>query len=805
MVCDAIRGNGCAQELKPNWKYCPRCGSLTARLTIERVQTLSVVPGQPGVRQIPIAHYGGRGVPTDASLRENDGHFEIERFESVVAHDTALTLKIGAIEAGVQAKCVVRIKVSDEERDVAHLWEPSVVRTVDVEVKARAAQTAQLLAVPATAILHPSLKERPVRILNLGGMPLHIDRVRATEGFDLKGSQLGDFVLMPGAESAFSVLLGKDAPPEGKVDFIGPDGTTLASLKILRLPSPPPAVKPRFIVGIDFGTSNTSVVVRDTEDLASDTMVETVQFLGKEERFPTVIYCRSESPRDWFYGADAKLEYDRTPNQGEIVWELKTLLRTDEEPCPGIALKETLLKWYFRELLDGLILPYIAKASGGIRSRVQFVFSLPVLDRGSQHQLQASRTRAAWEAAGFPRHGAIQEEMEPVCAALYLLNEQRSGSLDVDLDDGDRILVFDSGGGTTDIALGTVRLRQGKLSLEDPQEVGSHHTASGETRQFGGTTVTHDLGTLVMDPSDPYRYKLLLSEFNERVGRGSDDLGQTQESNVAFDVIDEDDRKIVQPEPTEVPAPRHPPRWYRRFAFIYDRVENAKRELTAATDPKASHLWYELTDQATGNVETFFATKPLLDGAIDHRMKPVLESMLGQLREGAEGRPERPRFVFAVGGNCCVPRITDHHLAGKFDKDQLIDLPPAERFRAVPAGTVYAVEPEVRTLPYSIEIVYQDKTTAATFGAGSRRAVMAWADSVRLSEDDKYRLTIRARLRVQPEPSSEAEQEEPIAELVFHTRSKQPHVKLSAWVERLGDRDTLIVAADGEEALKYDF
>ena len=97
-------------------------------------------------------------------------------------------------------------------------------------------------------------------------------------------------------------------------------------------------------------------------------------------------------------------------------------------------------------------------------------FTLPILDRDLDtggHNDKAMLEKAAL-VAGFPK-GSFDWVLEPESAALYFVKNWAKFHAKYawrgDLNDGDLILIFDAGAGTTDVALLRVELKEGEASF----------------------------------------------------------------------------------------------------------------------------------------------------------------------------------------------------------------------------------------------------------------------------------------------------------------------------------------------------
>lgn len=212
-------------------------------------------------------------------------------------------------------------------------------------------------------------------------------------------------------------------------------------------------------LGIDFGTSNSAVAVRQGREAARMIPLE-----GGASTLPTALFFNAEEQRTHF-GRDAVAQY-LSGTEGRLMRSLKSLLGSAllQEKT---AVHNTLVSY---QDIIGLFLRRLADTAqaelGGLPARVvmgrpvHFVDDDPVRDRQAEEAL-----RLAAAGAGFAE---VSFQLEPIAAALDY--EQRLAHEAV-------VLVVDIGGGTSDftvVRLGPDRAGQADRSRDVLATTGVH-------------------------------------------------------------------------------------------------------------------------------------------------------------------------------------------------------------------------------------------------------------------------------------------------------------------------------------------
>lgn len=772
-TCQEIRGGSCATPVERNWKFCPTCGCVLGVVEPPPSVAFRITPDQATGR-IQLDYKGQVAVKVAASVGSDmAGAFSLPDTERLISAPSALPVQIDPSRCVGGVRGSIRIVTYDGTRNASHYWIPLPQRVHNVEIDADLAEGPRLVPDPSILFFRFGQAARTVRLTNEGDLPVRLDLVEPPAGFRSTGS-LDRHELAPGEMVEVAI-----EPQAGARDGslrVSFQGGGIIEVPIVCFPAPPPRPVVRYVVAIDFGTSNTTVGIRDTQ-------TEEFEFLddphspGKSSRFPTAVLLRGADPETWEYGQRAIDEYD--PNRHQIVYELKSYMRTDREPFAkrwSSCTIDAIVTWYLRRLRLDIIEPELARRSAGSRSDVHFIFCLPVLDHGPQYERQRRRYETAIKASGILELGEYSFQYEPVCAALYFLQGRKSGAPRHSFDEGDQVLVFDSGGGTTDIAGFTVHEVDGAIEMQNVRQVGSHREGgeAGASHQFGGTTLTQLIG-FYKYTSKPERGggARLLAFVNEHDGRN---LPTFDES---LKLTESGFKSIV---PADAEDGGESLRWHRRFPRFYRLVEDKKRALALLPDKDDLEMLYK------DNHGEVYLIREDLDLIVDTEMKKVLDPMLADLTTDGEQALDRIRHVFAVGGNSNIARIREK-LLKKFSDRQLAELTPDQRIMAVPVGALFAYDPTSDRPPYSVSIV--DPATGRAVADSTQLESSLGVPiekQVRLHPMQEYRLAVVAKWK-------QAERE--IA--TFSIRNEMSGEGLVRWRVRL-DGVSLVVETHLESA-----
>jgi molecular chaperone DnaK (HSP70) len=423
----------------------------------------------------------------------------------------------------------------------------------------------------------------------------------------------------------------------------GPDAETIP---LCRLETVSGEAGEDVVFAIDFGTRNTGVRARWRHSLVEGKPKGTVDVIGDRNgsaRFPTEMALHRNG-RSFRWGSDVPRGM---LGPDEIrVRNLKTLLRVDAEPYLQENPRWTnayLLERYFEQLFVRID-DYLKSADASLSRdnlNLRYVMTRPVLD-ANEGDVQGKRYELALTTA-LERCGVGTEQItfvhEPVAAA-YGIARRRAQEL-LALGEGTPVAVIDAGGGTTDIALGYVSLREGRVALDIRGTYALHldtgNPALPAVERFGASD-RHEFGGDVLDYALTNRLLTDASALLETEGR---------------------------PVPARLEVSATP----------LTREEQQRREselvLSCRTMKEAfahvsTHHLTRSANQAVRDHEHFiFANRPEYEGIYleqslvgDQLIAPILRAPLENLREQMEQegfealgiRASKVKHIFYVGG-----------------------------------------------------------------------------------------------------------------------------------------------------------
>lgn len=274
------------------------------------------------------------------------------------------------------------------------------------------------------------------------------------------------------------------------------------------------------VIAIDFGTRNTGVRVRWRHEIVLGKPKGTVDIIGDRRgsaRFPTEMALH-RTGRTFRWGSD--VPKGELPADEIRISNLKTFLRVDAEPY----LRENphwtnayLLERYFEQIFVSID-DYFKAADPSLSRNnldVRYVVCRPVLDN-NEGDAQGKRYEQALKTA-LGRCGIAEDRitfvLEPVAAA-YGIARRRSSEL-LALNESAPIAVVDAGGGTTDIAVARISLRDGRVTLdlrdtyavhldpENPALAAVQHFGAKDRIEFGGDVLDFALTYRLLTDAAP--------------------------------------------------------------------------------------------------------------------------------------------------------------------------------------------------------------------------------------------------------------------------------------------------------------
>lgn len=373
-----------------------------------------------------------------------------------------------------------RLLLRSEDAPRRDWWERREWREVEVPLASRVQVREERWIVGAGAVVYPpGVTRQALRVWNDADVERELHPgipagYRLATGAEVVG---GRAVRFPQEGSAELILETEPLLPGNSPDAGWPVLPGEAPVPLIRLTELPGESTADVVVAIDFGTRNTSIRVRWRRTLLPAKPAGTVDAVGDREdspRFPTqmVLHLQDLSFR---WGSDAA-EYAlaRRMTADEIaVDNLKTYLREGQQRFVHLRpewTNEELLARYFQRIFQRLD-DYFRGADPErplqrANLRIRYVVTRPVLDANEGDEVGRQYERALLDALG--RCGVGPEDVllvqEPVAAAVGIARRRAAELLA--LGDGAPVAVVDSGGGTSHVAVGRVRLETGQVSLD---------------------------------------------------------------------------------------------------------------------------------------------------------------------------------------------------------------------------------------------------------------------------------------------------------------------------------------------------
>ena len=266
----------------------------------------------------------------------------------------------------------------------------------------------------------------------------------------------------------------------------------------------------------------------------------------------------------------------------------------------------------------------------------------------------------------------------------------RSG---LSVSDGDRIMIFDSGGGTTDLMSADLSVKNGERIGLQSLQFDSAERVSGQP--FGGTNITDSLALWMANDEKrpPERRFELLARANE--------LDYADDPDSRWSSFD-DRASAVDEEgvPTDPWTFKPPVMWQLRFPQLWHKIDHSK---------------VQVYEESARQVELFAAVGGLpslyLQAAtVDSMIEKLLPDLLSQVERTAalDVKVSRPlSSVFVVGGNSepeVVHRTLQRCLARVSPTTKVIVPQGMDLKEIVPRGTVLVLEETGFDLPYDLVI-----------------------------------------------------------------------------------------------------
>ena len=650
----------CGAPLEPDDRFCPLCGQTTGRILWS--SSLTAQPGD-GITILPAGetlyivanNVGGDAVPVRIDTTRLRGLSPVGRTEARAEPRQTVAFALQHQPDTTPAGIVALISEDGPRPHPAaqnpngHWWERRAERQEQWRAQefVRVAADSWVVGSP-TLLFPPGVRRQYVRVWN------DSDRARAFASDVPMGYKITN-VTMPIEKKA------PDLSPRGSVELVaeallvrGPQevdrewlaGPEAEPVPIRRLSAASGEAGADVIIAIDFGTRNTGVRVRWRHELFAGKPKGAVNIIGDRDgnaRFPTEMALHRNG-RSFRWGSE--VPKGRLAKDEIRISRLKTLLRVNEEPYRKENPNWTnayLLERYFEQIFIRIdeyfktVDPSLSRHNLSVR----YVLTRPVLD-ANEDDAQGKRYQSALTMA-LDTCGVTADQItfvhEPVAAA-YGIARRRANAL-LALGEGTAIAVVDAGGGTTDVALARVSLRDGRVALDIRGTYALHLDAANPAlpavQRFGDNDRL-EFGGDVLDYALTYRLLTDSAAILETEGRP---IPPRLEEQVAPVVTEE--RRIREQE-----LVFHCRTMKEAFAYV------------------STHHLTRSADQPVREHEHFiFANRPEYEGIYleqslfgDNVIAPILRAPLQALRESMEQdsfrqqgiRPSQVKHVFYVGG-----------------------------------------------------------------------------------------------------------------------------------------------------------
>lgn len=536
----------CGFETGRAVNFCPHCGWPAGRLEAELPgRELGVADAGDSTAPLVLRNVGAGYVEYRVRVGPDQpwGHLVTlqhqrttelpERRLAPGATDNSLRVGVDPESLPADARFLV-LEINSSDRggtrpDEPRPWDPTHHRwrTWRLEVPLRRLGKAEIIVGAELVVFTARTREIRVPVRNLGGTGATVslgpipEGIRA--GWEEPPTSPADDVLEITFEDAAPVPLGAETStivPAGSVrllilrardDFQGVArlnfdcaGAPKTLLLYAEFRRDEPDIVQRWTLGLDFGTAKSAVYYTDNWVDPRDREPRPVLWPmapGSAERTATTtrsaILYRADSPVP-LCGHNVVVAAGAEGPGQMVVESMKTRLR-------GAAAEQTVSLPGGRELspvqMVAEFMRYLmdeVRAAGPFRGQVdmdaRLVLTLPVMEDAAAYASQREHTLRAAEMAGLAVEDILTPS-EPECAALDLMHSLRRGDYTFDgrtyhLQDGELILVFDCGAGTTDVAVLQVAVSDGTFRAVQ-------RCAAGY--RFGGDTVDDLLLSWLLD------------------------------------------------------------------------------------------------------------------------------------------------------------------------------------------------------------------------------------------------------------------------------------------------------------------
>jgi hypothetical protein len=674
----AVRCPHCASPVEESWRYCVGCGASTARLELPvgDVELAPIIMQRGGVtarRTLILTNRGVgqararlrlEGAPSWARLLtagevriEPMGAFEIDlelappsaaaashRFQLLVDHDE-----------GPRSP-------TEHGRVTGVNWSLTNTITSAIHLRVAVAERSDLLHDQDLLVFSHRITDRILTLRNPNADEVSF-AVLAPDGVRATAAGSSGRLVVPGRNGALEgradVHVSLDAArwrsssgvKRGELTVVADGVEHRVRIHVIDGGGTTAAVP--MVIGIDFGTDNTSVFARIPGSGASP---EPVPILGSQDaRVPSYIAYERDSTVPKFFGRDAKdllSQPEKLQQDYRIEYDVKRWLRFAHDDRSRRTVLRDYLKRLYLDIEAFLVGKQMASYAG-----IKFVFTLPVLDQEEMYRNQRDVMRTAILEAFGPRiqRGITTADdftfvTEPqAAAACFLFDEAVLTEMGLPgYEKDDLFAVVDSGAGTTDLALVRVTGEEGIGRFEVLAVRGSDLTDGdgGGLGVFGGRWVDEQL------------YDLMVRVAADGINRAYPDARATPESMRAYleDTLQRAGLDHTSPEKyVEMVKPR-------LFTKVHASHKVQLRQVPLirerALDPAIDTSRYL---PSYGVTVGEFDERLRLTGSLD-RMVQALDAMMtegeaGERIQGLQPEQRHLRYIFAVGGNSHLPQL----------------------------------------------------------------------------------------------------------------------------------------------------
>lgn len=659
MKCGELHDNGCEEQLEESWTFCRSCGS---RLIGFHWDPRHIVARRDGSVDLSASLVLDWPATSSATLSIEAGDLTlIEPKVSLVGKPNDRRAVAFALP-GASNNAIVVATVADVRRS------PDADSFVEGFAGVLRDPIRQALPVlrgtpqPVCLVLTPELlrgsssKPKTVRVELEGASAIQLSPVVGPEGWIVSGLD-GDVVRSnKPARFEFQAVHGSS---KGIVSFGDSKSDVQVDLQLVPPMLATVKARPRFIVGIDFGTAGTSIAYRDLfATLGSGSKASETKFVGLQ-RGETLIFIPDPSRRStWRWGEEAQIAKEE--QSGFLIQELKKYLMQDDPTVPDVGLSaEELLAWYFEQIFHKVKrdLEAIAKASFG-SFELEWRLSMPVI-AGAQGERYRERLLKAGTTAKLARYGPVSVVFEPE-AALMSIAASDVKALD-GLRTGDRIMVVDSGAGTTDVCFGTVMRTDGTIGITAVSRYGiglpkMRTLGVINGLNFGGGDVTRLAGSLAIDSWVSQAVPATNDEHvPEKVFQKA--VTSLMNSRAAGVQVGDVDVTGFTPDRLTPFLPEVPPDQYWPAARpdLFRRFEQAKIEL--ATKKLSEAVVSSSVGGAAKNVVGLSLRREAINSAAGAFQNDYADELRKTIDEESNRNRPLPSWIVYVGGNSCIEQF----------------------------------------------------------------------------------------------------------------------------------------------------